>query len=117
MKSTQNPDLSQPDMMKCKPGNRRFGTMPLQVPKNGAFAPRKSAIFRHFSTASRMAREGIGRRRGVSIFQMLVQKLERPFAVDRVWAVEDLDGAAVADTELGVVQIEDLGIFISHRLV
>ena len=50
-------------------------------------------------------------------FQVLVQKRERPLAVDRVRADEELDRAAVADAELGVVEEADLGELVGDRLV
>ena len=48
--------------------------------------------------------------------QLLLQKLKRPHAVDRVRAVEVLDGRAVADEEL-IVEAADFGELVVHPFV
>ena len=47
---------------------------------------------------------------------MPVQEFKRAGAVDRVRAVEELDGRAVTDTEF-VVETADLGLFVRHPFV
>ena len=49
--------------------------------------------------------------------QVLAQESERSLTVDGVGADEDLDRAAVADAELGVIQVKHLGELIGDGLI
>src|SRR5437660_1087559 len=83
---------------RCAPGRRalRFGSHPVAWT---------------VSPASLLSRSS-----GCWPAQMLVQKLKRPHAVDRVGAVEEFDGRAIADAER-VVEPAHFGEFISDPFV